>query len=114
GVQSCALPICFVLARGETAAAIMAATSADLTGAPGAVLVTRGPGLASAVNGVAHATLDRLPLIVIADTVPARDGERISHQRLDQDALGRVVAKAAVTLGSTADPADRDPARSGW
>ena len=30
----------FVLAHGETAATIMAATSADLTGAPGAVAVT--------------------------------------------------------------------------
>jgi len=89
----------FVLAHGETAAAIMAATCADLTGAPGAVVVTRGPGLASAVNGIAHAALDRLPLVVIADTVPARDRARISHQRLDQDALGRAVAKAVVTVG---------------
>jgi acetolactate synthase-1/2/3 large subunit len=99
----------FVLAHGETAAAIMAATTADLTGAPGAVLVTRGPGLASAVNGIAHAALDRLPLIVIADTVPARDRDRISHQRLDQDALGRLVAKATVTLGSIEDQADHGP-----
>jgi acetolactate synthase I/II/III large subunit len=89
----------FVLAHGETAATIMAATYADLTGAPGAVVVTRGPGLASAANGIAHATLDRLPLVVIADTVPAQDRERISHQRLDQDALGRCVAKATFTLG---------------
>jgi acetolactate synthase I/II/III large subunit len=91
----------FVLAHGETAATIMAATYADLTGAPGAVVVTRGPGLASAANGIAHATLDRLPLVVIADTVPAQDRERISHQRLDQDALGRSVAKATFTLGGT-------------
>jgi acetolactate synthase I/II/III large subunit len=89
----------FVLAHGETAATIMAATGADLTGAPGAVVVTRGPGLASAVNGIAHAALDRLPLLVIADTVPARDRARISHQQLDQDALGRSVAKAVVTVG---------------
>jgi len=89
----------FVLAHGETAAAIMAATCADLTGSPGAVVVTRGPGLASAVNGIAHAALDRLPLVVIADTVPARDRDRISHQRLDQDALARPVAKAVVRLG---------------
>src|SRR5215831_13059477 len=81
----------FVLARGETAATIMAATSADLTGAPGAVVVTRGPGLASAVNGIAHAALDRLPVLVIADTVPARDRDRVSHQRLDQATLGRSV-----------------------
>ena len=53
----------FVLAHGETAATIMAATSADLTGAPGAVVVTRGPGLATslmigccAAKGLAIAT----------------------------------------------------------
>jgi acetolactate synthase-1/2/3 large subunit len=88
----------FVLARGETAATIMAATYADLTGVPGAVVVTRGPGLASAVNGIAHAALDRLPLVVIADTVPSA-ATRITHQRIDQDALGRSVAKAAITVG---------------
>ena len=47
----------FILAHGETAAVIMAATCADITGAPGTVVVTRGPGLASAVNGIAHAAL---------------------------------------------------------
>ena len=89
----------FVLAHGETAATIMAATCADLTGAPGAVVVTRGPGLASAVNGIAHATLDRLPVVVIADTVPGHQRDRVSHQRLDQAALGRSVAKTALTAG---------------
>jgi acetolactate synthase I/II/III large subunit len=89
----------FVLARGETAAVIMAAACADLTGVPGAVVVTRGPGLASAVNGIAHAALDRLPVVVIADTVAAADAGRISHQRIDQEGLGRSVAKAAITVG---------------
>ena len=89
----------FVLTHTETAAAIMAATSADLTGTPGAVLVTRGPGLASAINGIAHAALDRLPLVVIADTVRATEAGRVSHQRLDQRALGDPVAKAALTIG---------------
>ena len=89
----------FVLARGETAATIMAATYADLTGTPGSVVVTRGPGLASAVNGIAHAALDRLPVVVIADTVADADTSRISHQRIDQAALGRSVAKAAITVG---------------
>jgi acetolactate synthase-1/2/3 large subunit len=89
----------FVLAHSETAAVIMAATYADLTGRPGAAVVTRGPGLASAVNGIAHAALDRLPVVVIADTVRLADAGRISHQRLDQAALGSVVAKAVVTIG---------------
>ena len=89
----------FILAHGETAAVIMAATYADLTGTPGTVVVTRGPGLASAVNGIAHAALDRLPVVVIADTVAAADASRVSHQRIDQAALGRSVAKAAITVG---------------
>ena len=89
----------FILAHGETAAVIMAATYADLTGTPGAVVVTRGPGLASAVNGIAHAALDRLPVVVIADTVAAADASRVSHQRIDQAALGRSVAKASITVG---------------
>jgi acetolactate synthase-1/2/3 large subunit len=102
----------FVLAHGETAATIMAATYADLTGAPGAALVTRGPGLASAVNGIAHAALDRLPVIVIADTVRSAEADRISHQRLDQAALSRSVAKAAVTVGGhRADDAAADAVR---
>ena len=91
----------FVLTHAESAAAIMAATHADLTGAPGAVVVTRGPGLASAVNGIAHAALDQLPVVVIADTVRAAEADQISHQRLDQAALGRSVAKAVVTIGGS-------------
>ena len=88
----------FILAHGETAAVIMAAAYADLTGTPGTVVVTRGPGLASAVNGIAHAALDRLPVVVIADTVAAADASRVSHQRIDQAALGRSVAKASITV----------------
>ena len=89
----------FILAHGETAAVIMAATYADLTGTPGPVVVTRGPGLASAVNGIAHAALDRLPVVVIADTVADAKAGRVSHQRIDQAALGQSVAKAAITVG---------------
>ena len=89
----------FVLTHTETAAVIMAATYADLSGRPGAAVVTRGPGLASAVNGIAHAALDRLPVVVIADTVRGADAGRISHQRLDHVGLGRAVAKAVVTIG---------------
>jgi acetolactate synthase-1/2/3 large subunit len=89
----------FVLTHSESAAVIMAATHADLTGVPGVAVVTRGPGLASAINGIAHAALDRLPVVVIADTVRAAEAGRISHQRLDQVALGRSVAKDVVTVG---------------
>jgi acetolactate synthase-1/2/3 large subunit len=95
----------FVLAHGETAAAIMASVSGELTGAPGACVVTRGPGAASAVNGVTQALLDRAPLALVADAVGHGERARVSHQRLDQGSLFRPVAKWAGTIG--ADGADR-------
>lgn len=88
----------FVLAHGETEAAIMASTHGLLTGSPTPVLATRGPGAASLVNGVAQATLDRFPLVAITDTVPAAHADRIAHQRLDQRALLKPVTKVSATL----------------
>jgi acetolactate synthase-1/2/3 large subunit len=90
--------IAFVLTRGEVAAAIMAAATAELTGVPGAVLVGNGPGLTSVVNGVAHAQLDRVPLLVISDRF-TEDEERLTgHQILDQRALLAPVVKWGATL----------------
>jgi acetolactate synthase-1/2/3 large subunit len=61
----------FVLAYGDAAACVMAAVTGDLTGAPGAALAGPGPGVAAAVTGVAHAALDRSPLIFLTDRHPA-------------------------------------------
>jgi acetolactate synthase I/II/III large subunit len=96
----------FVLAHTETAAAIMAATHGAIIGAPGATIATRGPGAASLVNGVAHALLDRQALLVLTDALPRADATRIPHQRLDQHALFRPVAKASITAGSGPRAAD--------
>lgn len=90
----------FVLAHGETAAAMMATAHAELTRTAGACVVTRGPGAASVVNGAAEAQLDRQPLIVLCDAV---DDPRIAHQRIDQRALFAPVTKWSTALGS-ADP----------
>ena len=57
----------FILMKQEVAGAMLAATWGDLTGSPGVCLSTRGPGAANMVNGVAHASLDRSPLIAITD-----------------------------------------------
>lgn len=89
----------FVLAHGETAATIMAGVTGELTGRPSASVVTRGPGAASAVNGVAQALLDRQPLLLITDCVTTSDQSRISHQRLDQQAMLAPATKASVQLG---------------
>lgn len=93
----------FVVTRTETAAAIMASVTAELTGAPGVLMTTRGPGLANAVNGVAYAALDRAPLLVLTDGHEP-DAGHVSHQRFDQAAVMRPLVKAESALEG-ADPA---------
>ncbi len=94
----------FVLTHTETAAAVMAGVVGELTGAPGACVVTRGPGAASAVNGIAQALLDRQPMVLVADCVGASDRRRVSHQRIDQLALMTPATLASVSYGG--EPGD--------
>ena len=96
----------FVLAHSEGSAALMAAVAAELTGRPGACVVTRGPGAASAVNGVAHTMLDRQPMVLITDCVTAAERARVSHQRLDHAAMFATLTKASLVLGPLTSAAD--------
>ncbi len=96
--------ITFVLAHTENAAAFMAGAHGELTGIPTPCLVTRGPGAASSANGVAQAWLDRQPLLLLTDTVPASEAHRVPHQRLDQRAMFGPVTKWSGVLGGE-DPA---------
>jgi acetolactate synthase I/II/III large subunit len=88
----------FVLTHTETAAAVMAGVAAQMTGAPVLAVATRGPGLASAINGVAQALLDHQPMVLVTDCVAASERERISHQRIDQQGALRTVSKGSVVL----------------
>jgi len=99
---SCAheLGIDFVLAHSEAAACIMASSYGRLTATPGVAVVTRGPGLTSASNGLAQATLDRFPLLLISDSVTQASAHRVAHQRLDQVAAAAPVTKWSGTLGT--------------
>jgi acetolactate synthase I/II/III large subunit len=91
----------FVLTHTETAAVIMAAVGAQITGAPGLAVATRGPGLASAVNGVAQALLDHQAMVLVTDCVAASDRARISHQRIDQHGVMRSLSKGSVALNGS-------------
>lgn len=95
----------FVLTHGETAACIAAGAYGKLTRSPGVVGVTRGPGVASAANGLAQATLDRFPVVLLSDAVPAADKSWAAHQRFDQQGMTAPITKWCGTLGSD-DPAD--------
>lgn len=96
----------FVLTHSETAAAISAGVTAELSGSPSSVVVTRGPGAASVVNGAAQALLDRQPILVVTDCVTAADRQRVSHQRLDQQTMLAPATKHTLVLG----PEDTRPA----
>ena len=88
----------FILTHTETAAALMAGVTGELTGAPGIALATRGPGAASAANGVANALLERAPMVLVTDCVTEEDRPRVSHQRFDQQAFFAPVALASTAV----------------
>ena len=76
-----------VLTAREDAAVIMAGVSGVLTQAPGLAFSTKGPGLTSAVNGLAAAALDRMPALLISETFVPGELDYVSHQAYDQAAL---------------------------
>lgn len=88
----------FVLARHETAAAIMAAGASTVAGAPGLLVTTLGPGLANAVNGIADALQERVPLLVISGVVERDLRGRYTHQIVDHAALLRPLVKASLEI----------------
>jgi acetolactate synthase-1/2/3 large subunit len=83
----------FILARQEANAAIAAMADAELTGAPGVVLTTKGPGVGNVVNGLACATLERAPLLLLADGFTPKQKSWVTHQYFDQRAMTGGVVK---------------------
>lgn len=90
--------IAFHLARHETAAAQMAAGASVTTATPGLLVTTVGPGLANAVNGIADATQEHVPLVVISGIVDRPTRARYTHQVIDQAALLRPLVKASFEI----------------
>ena len=90
----------FILMKQETAGAMLASTWGEITGSPGVCLSTRGPGAANMVNGVAHAWMDRCPLIVITDQYPPHTYETGLRQRLNHLQLYSPITKWNGTIGA--------------
>lgn len=87
----------FVLTRSENAAVIMASASAELTDTIGVALGTKGPGVANAMNGLACASLERTPVLFLADGFDPKQAY-MTHQVFDQAALAAPVTKARIVL----------------
>ena len=90
----------FILMKQEVAGAMLASTWGEITGAPGVCLSTRGPGAANMVNGVAHAFLDRCPLIAITDQYSGATYETGLRQRLNQSAIYTPITKWSTTINA--------------
>ena len=88
----------FLLMKQEVAGAMLASTWGELTGSPGICMSTRGPGATNMVNGVAHAFLDRAPLIAITDAYSRPTYEIGLRQRINQLALYEPIVKWSTTI----------------
>ena len=73
----------FVTTRHEQVAAHAADGYARASGKPGVVLLHVGPGMTNAVTGVATASFDSVPLLVIAGDVPSYYEGRGPHQEFN-------------------------------
>ncbi|KAF0231367.1 MAG: acetolactate synthase I/II/III large [Beijerinckiaceae bacterium] len=104
----------FVLTKHENAAGFMAegywhrqaledhALEGSAPMAPGILVATLGPGAANAVNVVANAHQDRVPLIVLTGRVDQAEAESYTHQVFDHQALFRPITKATLTASKGA------------
>lgn len=85
----------FLLAKHENAAGFMAEGLWHATGALPVLVATLGPGVANAVNVVANAQQDRVPLIFITGCVDQALAESYTHQVFDHQAVLRPLVKAS-------------------
>jgi len=88
----------FHLVKHETAGGFMADAVAQLTGTPGVLVGTLGPGVSNLVTAVAHAYLDRTPMVVVTACVDPETAATYTHQILDQSALLSPITKCSLTL----------------
>ena len=91
--------IWFVLVHNEPSAVFMADVTARIKGRLGVCLTTLGPGATNAVVGIAHAYLDRAPVLVITAQLPDHVRPDHTHQYVDLRTLYSPITKGAFKLG---------------
>lgn len=89
-----------ILTRHEQAAAFMAATYGRLTGKPGVVLTTLGPGALNLATGAAYAHLGGMPVLMITGQKGIRTAEQARFQIVNTVATMRPLTKASEQITS--------------
>src|SRR5262249_56133629 len=69
-----------------------------------------GPGPTNAVNGVAHALLERAPMLMFTDRYPDELYRHLPRQRVDQEQLFRPITKGSFPIAD--DSAERSVRRA--
>lgn len=90
-----------VVCRHEGGAGFMAVADARLTGRPGVVCVSRGPGASNAAIAVHTAQQDAVPLVLLVGQVAEADLRRDSFQEID---YGFMFGKVAKWTAEARDP----------
>jgi acetolactate synthase-1/2/3 large subunit len=88
----------FVVCRQEGGAAYMAEASGKLTGRPGLVFATRGPGASNAAIGIHTAAQDSTPLIAFIGQVGTALTDREAFQEIDYRRMFGSVAQGAAQV----------------
>jgi len=91
----------FVLTKQELGAGFMAEASFQLTGKPGVLVATLGPGFTNAITPVAQALLDRSALIVITGEIATALKPVFTHQIIDQCEVLRPIVKWSTMIASS-------------
>ncbi|TFC68206.1 acetolactate synthase AlsS [Cryobacterium sp. TMT2-4] len=84
-----------IVVRHEQNAAFMAAAVGRLSGQPGVVLVTSGPGTSNLATGLLTATTEGDPVVALCGAVPRADRLKRTHQTMDAVGMLSAVTKYA-------------------
>lgn len=91
------------LVRHEQAAVHAAEGYARVSGQPGVVLVTSGPGFTNTITGIANAYADSTPLVILAGDVPSNNNKGKIFQKVDIISMTKTCSKKNYLLTSKDD-----------
>lgn len=87
-----------IVTRHEQNAAFMAAAVGRLTGNPGVVIATSGPGASNLATGLVTATAEGDPVLAIGGQVKRRDLLKLTHQSMNNAALFEPITKYSAEI----------------
>ncbi len=87
-----------IVTRHEQNAAFMAQAIGRITGEPGVVIATSGPGASNLATGLVTATAECDPVLAIAGQVKRSDLLKLTHQSMDNAALFQPITKYSAEI----------------